>query len=174
LLVEHHTYFKNGYEKIKECVTQINSLSKNLRWTNLEDLIRNTYLQRTISSEEIECQIFTNYQVIFNKESVEKKYIIRKNEDGVVPVKKVFINGKNYPYRIEEKNINIYVDVPSKSSIEIIILYENMYKHKREKRDIRSDMKVYIRRYLSEFRDNYIHRSETLLNLLYIVKNRLF
>jgi len=174
LLVEHHTYFKNGYDKIQECVTQINSLSTNLQWTNLEDLIRNTYLQRTISKDKIECKIFANYQIICNQDIIEKQYIIRKHEDGVVPIKKVSVNDKDYPYRIEDDYLSMCVDIPPESSIEIIISYDNAHQYEREARSLRSDIKVYMRRYLSEFRDNYMSRNEALLKSLYRVKKCLF
>ena len=72
LLVEHHTYFKNGYDKIQECVTQINSLSTNLQWTNLADLISNTYLQRAISEDKMDCKIFANHQIIHNQSHYRK------------------------------------------------------------------------------------------------------
>jgi hypothetical protein len=174
LLVEHHTYFKNGYEKIQECVTQINSLSTNLQWTNLEDLIRNTYLQRTISNDKIECKIFTNYQVICNKDITEKQYVIRKHEDGTVPIKKISVNGQDYPCRIDNDFLSMCVDIPPESSIEIIIDYDNAHQYEREARSLRSDIKVSMRRYLSEFRDNYMHRNEALPKSLYRVKKRLF
>jgi hypothetical protein len=174
LLVEHHNYFKDGYDKIHECVTQINSLSTNLQWTNLEDLTRNTYLQRTISNDKIECKLFTNYQIICNKDMTKKQYMIQKYEDGLVPIKQVSVNRNSYQYNIGNKNINICIDIPPESSIEVHILYENVHQYEREMRIPGNDIKVYMRHFLSEFRDNYIQKNETLLKLLYKVKNRLF
>ena len=92
----------------------------------------------------------------------------------VVPIKKVLVNGKDYPYKIEDDNLSICVDIPPESSIEIVINYENAYQYEREARSLRSDIKVYMRRYLSEFRDNYIQRNEELLKCLYRIKKRLF
>ena len=68
LLVAHHDFFKNGYDHIRECVNQLNALSTKLQWTNLGELIRNTYFQRTISKDKVECKIFTNRQLIFNSD----------------------------------------------------------------------------------------------------------
>jgi hypothetical protein len=174
LLVEHHTYFKNGYDKIQEFVTQINALSTNLQWMNLEDLISNTYLQRTIYKDNIECKIFANYQVISNKDTVKKQYIIRKHEDGVVPIKKVSVDGNDYPYEIEDGYLSICIDISPENSREISIIYKNMHIYEREDRSLRNDIKVSMRRYLSEFRDNYMSRNEVLLKSLYRVKKRLF
>ena len=78
LLVEHHGYFKNGYNQIQEFVAQINSLSSDLQWTSLGELIKNTYLQRKIGKDTIECKIFANDQIICNSDFTSKQYIIRK------------------------------------------------------------------------------------------------
>ena len=174
LLVEHHTYFKNGYDNIRECVTQINALATNLHWTNLADVIRNTYLQRTISKDKIECKIFANYQVIYNKDIIEKQYLIMKNEDGTVPIKKVAVNGQDYPYMIEDDYLHVCINIPAESSIELIIFYNNMHQYEGETRSLTSDIKVSMRRYLSEFRDQYMQRNEVLLKWLYRVKKHLF
>ena len=174
LLVEHHNYFKNGYDKIQECVTQINSLSTNLQWTNLADLISNTYLQRVISDDKMDCKIFANHQIIHNQYFIEKQYFIQKHESGRVPIKNVLINGEYYPYKIEDNHLIMCVDIPPDNSIEIIIDYDNEHGYEREVRSLGSDISVYMRRFLSEFRDNYIQRNEGLLKWLYRIKKRLF
>jgi len=174
LLVEHHNYFKNGYDKIHKCVTQINSLSTNLQWTNLTDLISNTYLQRAISDDKMDCQIFANHQIIHNESFIERLYIIQKHEYGKVPIKNVLVNGKSYPYTIEDNHLILCVYISPDDSIEIIINYENEYGYDREVRSMKSYARVYMRRFLSEFRDNYIQRNEGLLKCLYKIKKCLF
>ena len=174
LLVEHHNYFKNGYDKIQECVTQINSLSTNLQWTNLADLISNTYLERAISEDKMDCKIFANHQIIHNKGFIERQYIIQKHESGRVPIKNLLVNGKDYPYKIEDNHLRMCVVIPPEDSIEISINYENEYGYERDLRSINSDISVYTRRFLSEFRDNYIQRNEGLIKWLYKIKKCLF
>jgi hypothetical protein len=174
LLVEHHHYFKNGYEKIQEFVQQINSLSDNLCWESLDILIKNTYLQRKLSEEFIECKILSNKQIIHNAYDIEKKYIILKHEDEFNSFKKISINGIEYKYDIENDLIKIYIDIPSKNYIEFSVTYNNDYKYEREIRGIMYNTQVHTRRYLSEFRDNYMHRNEALLTYIYRMKKRLF
>src|SRR5262249_15099301 len=93
LIVEHHKYFQEGYGAIREFTAQINSLSEKLQWTNLRKLISNTYLQREISQDRIECKIFTNCHILHNRESSWKQYIILKYEDNEVPIKTVSVDG---------------------------------------------------------------------------------
>jgi hypothetical protein len=174
LFVEHHSYFKNGYNHIQEFLTKINSLSSYLQWTSLGELIKNTYLQRKICNDKIECKIFANSQVIYNSDFISKQYIIWKNEDGTIPIKKILVNGSKYPYSIVDHHINICVDIAPKSAIEVFIEYENTHPYQREQRNLTKAIKIGMRRYMSEFRDNYLSRNEVLLGLLYQVKRKLF
>ena len=42
LIVEHHNYFRRGYDTARNFISQINSLSDKLQWTDLTELISNT------------------------------------------------------------------------------------------------------------------------------------
>jgi len=175
LLVEHHNYFKNGYDIIREFITQINALSKKLQWTTLGELLNNTYLQKKLSQDTFECKIFTNRQVIHNPEPIERQYIITKYEDNEIPIKRVSVDGRQYPYTIEDNHFRLYIDLPPKSAIEVTIGYSNAhYQLAREAQSLRRNVKVYLRRYLSEFRDNYLCRYDRLLLLVDRMKNRHF
>jgi hypothetical protein len=174
LLVEHHQYFQEGYDTIREFITQINSLSKKLQWTNLRELISNTYLQRRISQDITEYKLLTNYQILHNPESMWKQYVILKYEDNEVPIKMVSVDGKQYPFTIEDDHLRLSVDVPPKSAMEVTINYNNMYQYARQVKPLRYNAKVYLRRHLSEVRDNYLCKHDGLLSLGYLLKNRRF
>src|SRR5262249_46352173 len=136
--------------------------------------LNNTYLQKKISQDALECKIFTNHQIIRNPEPMERQYIILKHEDNEVPIKKVSVDGRQYPYSIENYNLRLCVDIPPKSAIEVTIDYSNTHQYAREVQNLRHNAKVYLRRYLSEFRDNYLCRHDRLLSLVSSVKNRSF
>ena len=172
LIVEHHNYFQEGYDIIRKFISQINSLSKKLQWANLTELISNTYLQRMISQDTIECKILTNHQILHNQESIWRQYIVLKREDDEVPIKTVSVGGRRYPFVVEDDYLRLYVDVPPKSTVEVSIDYSNMYQYSREVESLRRNVKVYLRRHLSEVRDNYLCRHNGLLALLYRMKNR--
>lgn len=174
LIVEHHTYFQEGYDTIREFMTQINSLSKQLQWTNLKELISNTYLQRRISRDTTECKLLTNHQILHNPESMWKQYVILKHEDNEVPIKTVSVDGKQHPFVIQDDYLRLCVDVPPKSAVEVVIDYRNTYQCAREVKSLRRHVGVYLRRHLSEVRDHYLCRHAGLLSLAYRVKNRRF
>jgi hypothetical protein len=172
LIVEHHNYFHEGYDAIRKFISEINSLSKKLQWTNLAELISNTYLQRRISQDTIECQILANHQILHNPEFTWKQYILLKREDDKVPIKAVFVGGGRYPFVVEDDYLRLYVDMAPRSEVDVSIDYSNMYQYSTEVKSLRRNVKVYLRRHLSELRDNYLCRHDRLLALVYRVKNR--
>jgi hypothetical protein len=170
LLVEHHNYFKDGYGAIRAFITHINSLSQRLHWTSLRELLSNTYLQRRIAQDIIECKIFTNHQVIHNPEPIARRYIILKHEDEETSIKHVFVDGMKYSSDITDNHIRLCVDIPPQSSVVVTIDYSNLHEYHREVQNLKRNAKVYLRRYLSEFRDNYLYRHDWLLSLVHRVK----
>jgi hypothetical protein len=174
LIVGHHHDFQEGYDTIRKFVTQINALSNKLQWTNLEDLISNTYLQRRTAQDVIECKIFANRHILHNPESIWKHYVILKNEDNDIPIKTVSVDGKKHAWAIENGYLRLSVDMPPQSTVEVTIDYSDMCQHVREVRSLRHNVKVYLQRHLSEVRDNYVSRHSGLLSLVYLVKNWVF
>ena len=61
--------------------------------------------------------------------------------------------------------------MPPQSAVEVTIDYSNIYQYVREVRSLRRNVKVYLRRHLSEVRDNYVSRHSGLLSLVDRVKN---
>jgi hypothetical protein len=62
--------------------------------------------------------------------------------------------------------------VAPRSTVEVSIDYNNMYQYSGEVKSLRHNVKVYLRRHLSELRDNYLCRHDGLLALVYRMKNR--
>ncbi len=174
LLVEHHGYFKDGYEKIGSFARQVSALSPDLRWMGLGELLQRTCLVKSTASGEVECRIFGNRQTIRNPESVEKKFVILKKEDGSIPIRRVSINGTEQNYAIEGGVLRLEVRIPALKSAEIAIDYERTPDHRideSQRRPIKHHLKVFVRRRLSEVRDNYLSKHERILALAYQIKD---
>jgi hypothetical protein len=173
LVVEHHNYFKDGYTKVEQFVSQLNALSPNLRWTGIDEVVMSTYLQRTASPDVIECKIFSNRHVIRNNEPATKTFRISKQDDNSsTTVTSVEVNGTAHAYRSEDGAVQFSVDIPASSVAQVAIHYgnHNQYMPTPRKR-LRHGVHVYVRRYLSEVRDNYISKNAKLLSLANRIKN---
>jgi hypothetical protein len=173
VLVEHHGYFRDGYADIRDFMNRLNALSSDLHWMGIGEVVRHTYLLRSTSPFSVECRIFANRQCIENPSKVEKRIVIFKAEDGETPIKKVTVGGKHYPYVIENGQMRLEVDVPPTSALKIAIDYSCERKNRNNiaQNSLKQSVKVYLRRHLSEVRDNYLSKHERLLSIAYRVKN---
>jgi len=172
LLVEHHSYFRNGYGAIGAFITQMNSLSRDLQWTNLGQVLSNTYLQRRISEFTIECKMVTKRQTVHNLECVGREYIVLKDEDNAVPIRNVLVDGRPYPYVVDGGQLRVCVYIAPQSTVEVTINYDEVQQDGMKVASLRRNAKVGLRRYLSELRDNHVCRHEWLLSLVSRVKDR--
>ncbi len=176
LLVEHHGYFKDGYEKIREFMTRINALSPDLKWTGLGETLRRTYLQRSTSKDTMECRIFANQQVIDNPAPTKKTFTILKSEGDKSSIREVVIDGQRHPYVLENGYIKARTEIPAFSASKITVSYTGQVQSdsSKHRHTAVQDFKVYLRRHLSEARDNHLSKYPRMLALAYRVKNKQF
>jgi hypothetical protein len=137
LIVEHHDYFRNGYEKVQALAEQINRLSDAISWCGLEDIVRATCLKRQRDDGTFDVQFYHNRTPIVDGDTDDREFVPRANLPAAVDLPSM--NGDSdlqfglVPYRIG----------------------------------------VAVRRYLCEFRDNYLSRNRAVVSGLNMLKSKL-
>ena len=170
-IVEHHDYLRDGYDKIIDFISSINSLHENIQWgEGLENIIRKSYLERRSLNGHVYVKTYTNNCEIKNTSNNFNKYIVTKKECGNVPISSVMVDGKNALYKLEDQLLTLSIEIPPNSTVNLEINYKDSYPDFMGKNTIKRSIKVYIRRYLSEFRDNYISKNNSLLSLTNKIK----
>lgn len=165
-IVIHHDYLKDGYKKLTEFISTLNTIRNDIQWSSLGDIIQNSYLQREVSEEELHIKIYANRAYIFNPYGTTKKLIITKHEKGTVPIKSVSINGNVTLHTVENNFLIINTRIAPKSSVSIEIEYTDYDSAKyAETESFKSTLTTYFRRHLSEFRDNYVSKNDFLLKM---------
>jgi hypothetical protein len=124
-LYAHHNDFSKGYFKLINIVNEINQTDTNIIWNNPNSILRELYLQREISPNQFEILAFTNQILIKNKTQNEINYRIKKKETFNVPIRNVFLNGREISYLKNANEINIYVKLGKGDSCLIFIQYKN-------------------------------------------------
>ncbi len=166
-IVEHHDYFKNGYKKNGTFIQKINSISKQIKWKGLCDILQTIYMERNGNSDEVYCKIYSNKVFIGNKYDVKKNYIFQKKETRNVPIKNVLVNGKQIQYSINNELFKITLEMEPKEIARIDILYEDIEIAEKYKKSPLGNIKIMSRRHLSEIRDIFITKNDFLLNFSY-------
>jgi len=166
LFYAHHDYFREGYGKIIESVKSVNSLAENIQWKRLGDIIKSSYLRKQEGDNIISIRQYANNLLISNTASNITKYIITKEETSNVPIKDVLVNGERASYEIADGVLKMDIDIEPKQTAKIEIVYQDIYPYMKETSRIRKNTKVFVRRHLSEIRDNYISKSQLLLSIV--------
>ena len=137
LIVEHHDYFRDGYEGVQIFAQQINRLSDDITWCGLEDVVRTTCLKRQRDDGAFDVQFYHNHPSIVDAGTGDKRSLPREN----LPVR---------------------LDFPSVTGDSDLQLGSPSYR-----------IAVSVRRYLCEFRDNYLSRNHTAMSELNTLKSKL-
>ena len=73
LVAEHHGFFRDHGKRLLEFVNRLNSLSGELEWTGLKNVLARAYMERDVSDHLRVCRIYTNYQIIENESDWAKE-----------------------------------------------------------------------------------------------------
>jgi len=171
-IVEHHNFFKNGFSEINEFIQKINTIPGNTIWTDPGKIVHGSYVQKFIDETTIHCRIFCNYATVYNDTASKLKYVIRR-EGIFTPVKAVFVDGRLHKYTIEDNILTINLQLAAESLIKVKIVTHSNKNVTYPSDRLLNRLKVFIRRYLSDFRDNYLSKNEHISLLTKKIKNKL-
>jgi hypothetical protein len=165
LIAVHHDFFKPGYEEVVELAEKLDLIAGNIQWRSLGDIVQQSYLLQQEDENTFNVKLYASRSIISNTSDTVKKYSITKNEKNNVPIKGVFLDGKEVTYKIENQLLKTTFEIKPKKSGIVEIVYNNLYPYAEENTKVIKKSKVWVRRHLSEIRDNYLSRSQALLSV---------
>ena len=171
LLVEHHTYFRDGYHLVAECIDKINSLDKRLEWTSLASICTHTCLRRVSSNGDEHVKFFTNRFWIENDSERPKQYVLHRQQSPEDPVTGVTINGRQANYTQAGHCVKIFLPLVSGQGAEVRVQFGDLDMVPAHRgRNATYSARVFVRRCLSEFRDNYVDTNSVLRKIKPVVR----
>lgn len=163
-IVEHHDYFKKGYADFKAFTGAVNALSGRVRWASLGNAVRSSYLVREGADGTTYCKMFSNSIVISNASARGRKYVVLKKESQAGTVEKVTVNGSEKRFTPRDGMLQVEVFVGPHAGAVVDIVYRTPPCPERKQEPVTAPLRVTARRLVSEFRDNYLSRSDFLLS----------
>jgi len=168
LIVEHHTFFRQGYENIVNFVSSLNALDERLEWTNLAAICSRTCLQRTAAHGEIEVRFFTSRFHLENADRSSHRFVLSRKQATDRSTNAVTIGGRShFACQQEGDTLTIHMTLDGRQKIDVTTLGANA--------DSRSGVywkptllykaKVLGRRMMCDARDNYIETNRPLRRL---------
>jgi len=81
LMVEHHDYFRDGYQQLEAFAAQINHLNDTIYWCGLEEIARNSFLWKTDADEIVHVRLFCDQSVVTNNSPTPRCFKFSKSLD---------------------------------------------------------------------------------------------
>ncbi|MGB8522284.1 MAG: hypothetical protein WCD43_04900 [Candidatus Acidiferrales bacterium] len=165
LIVEHHEIFKDP-ESLIQLVSRINALAPEIRWTNVQTAVENSYLRQWTTDGTLEIRAYANAGKIVNTSKDILRCSVEWARSGEIPVEKVLLDGTPWrDARTDDKGIRLSFDVPAGGSHEFSVIYANNFGLSDANRRVPWKAKAFFRRRLSELRDNHLSKSPGLLSV---------
>lgn len=173
LIVEHHDIFKDP-ECLTQLVSRIHTLAPEIRWSNLRTAVENSYLSRRAPDGTIQIRAYSNAGRIENASDTLLRCSVEWPRPSEFPVDRVLLDGMPWPdTRIDDRGIRLSFDLPLRESRKFSVVYRNDFGLSDANRRVQWKAKAFLRRRLSEFRDNHLSKKPRVLALAQFLNRRL-
>jgi hypothetical protein len=149
----HHDLFRGHGSELTEFLRKLASLRWKLCWRTLGDAICRSY---SIRREAGTCAVkmFAEHLRIENIEAVTRRVRIVKQEPQVASLKEVTVNQDAVPYEYIDGCLRLIIDIPAGGTTDIRCAYHEQPETFPDSEPVSYRLRVAVRRYLSELRDN--------------------
>jgi hypothetical protein len=158
LVVTHHDDFQEGMESFVSLVGALNALEPTLRWTNLETIVSETYSSRPNAAGGLDIRLVAPSTVLAAP-GTEGAIHFSKAEPQLDKSFEARVGGRRISgYRVGAE-IRFSANAPHEGPAVVDVRPSPSEPTPTMARPLTYCAKVAARRYLSEFRDNYVARS---------------
>ncbi len=162
-VVGHHELLRDHGKNLSDFIARLSSLHWNLSWRTVGDAVIRSYrMQRRDGA--IRLKMFAEQTIFENRETIPLQMTVLKDEPGIKMIKNVTCNGENVNYSFADGCLQFLIQVAPESVADIRCNYHEVaVPPVADAKPVVGRAKVAARRYLSEFRDNYLARNDLVL-----------
>ena len=172
LITEHHTIFKDP-DLLTALVSRINSLEPKIRWSNLRAAIENSCLWRRTEGADIQLRSYSNIARVENESDAPQQYSIEWPDCGECSLKELSATGRCCLTSVTaDKQGSLTFSLSPGASRNLFVFHTNGFARFDANRHFSWTAKAFLRRRLSEFRDNYLSKNPHLLSTAQAVQKR--
>jgi hypothetical protein len=172
LLVEHHGFFRNGCRPMTDFVRRLKVQSPNLIWSSPGEIFSETALHQKISDHETRVRFYADRFLLHNVSDRRTTYRLQRT--GQFPgVSQILCDGEPLEASASASELASEVALNPGEVVRIEVPGARVPDTAPVRWSLAYRARVAARRYLSEFRDNCVARSEWLLSVSEKAKRRL-
>lgn len=162
--VEHHEIFKNP-EPLVKVAEATNSLAPWISWCDPATAVREAFLTRKGPDGAYYVRAYSRTIRISNESPFARRYAIEwEGNRDVEAIQDVLVDGSPYSgLEIDGERVRIWVELAAGTSHTCSLAYRNV-QAANGKLGFRWNIAAFVRRRLSEFRDNYLSKNAHILS----------
>jgi hypothetical protein len=165
LIVTHHDAFKGHGRDLTDFITKLNSLNWQLRWRTLGDAMSRSYKACTQADGSRAIQMFAGNVVVENTSWEPLEVVLMKEESDPECVEAVTINQTAVDLGFESGCLQFKARLEPRTVADIRVIYFDKLGDASIRNGLGYKIEARARRYLSEFRDNYVSQNEFLYQM---------
>jgi hypothetical protein len=171
LIVEHHQDFEHE-ERLIALVEQINSIVPEMQWSSLATVTRQSMLRRRAPDGLQEFRAYAGTVKIPIDASADRRCSVewRVSMDPA-EIAGVAANGRPCNFERIEGSLRTTIELSAGQSVTLAVIHAPGDPEQRTL-DLKWRAKAFLRRRLSEFRDNYLYRNDGILKAARAVQRR--
>jgi len=172
LIGEHHDIFRNP-RALLDVVETINSIAPGISWSSLEKIADNSTLKRKGPDGTVEVRPYSRNVLISNGSGSMERFSIKWEHSGQCsPIEQVFRDGARFSdAESDDTGMRVLAELPPGASQVFSIVYRNDQAAVGTP-GLKWDAKAFLRRRLSEVRDNYFSKNEHVLTAAKTLQRR--
>ena len=172
LLVEHHGYFRNGCRPMTDFVRRLKAQSPNLIWSSPGEIFTEAALHQKISDHETRIRFFTDRFLLHNVSDRRTTYRLERTGQ-FSGLSHILCDGEALEASVSASELASELALDPGEVVRIEVPGASVPGSAPARWSFAYRTRVAARRYLSEFRDNYVARNEWLLSVSEKIKRRL-
>jgi len=173
LIATHHDDFANDSRVLLQVIAQLNSLQWKLRWRPLGETIRQACTRRGNKDGSSQVEMYGSVLDYQNLRETAERATFVKRETDADKVNVITVNGQPLDYIYKDGYLRLETTVPPGERVELRIAYSDDKNLASSAGSWKYQATAIARRYLSEFRDNYLSRNTHLQQRALKVKQAL-
>jgi hypothetical protein len=173
LIVAHHDFFKDESAALIGLLEKISSLNSRLHWRSLGQVIRRACRRRTLGAGAEELEMYGSELVVNNPSDRAIKVSIRKRKSLDDPASEILCDQNPVLWAIEGRYFVFAEEIGAHTEKCFRVVHPEQADARNDRRSLRFELAVAVRRILSEFRDDYLSTSQILSGPAERLKNAL-
>ena len=163
IAVIHHDYCSDHCARLVNFIQRLNALQCAPTWRGLGDVVRRSCRQREVSPGEVEVEMYGTELRIENRSEEAKRFAINKRELDPSLVQEVGVASRRLRWRFLDDRVRFEMELKQRESTEVRIRFHELWADAKSDDTVGYRLRVMLRRYASELRDNYVTTNKLIL-----------